>query len=76
VLDGGPPLRIALPPSALTDAKVASLKNLLSEHPGESPVYLQMGDKTIRLAAGFNVDCGNGLMGELRVLLGASALIS
>jgi DNA polymerase III subunit alpha len=76
VLDGGPPLRIALPPSALTDSKVDSLKSLLSDHPGDSPVFLQLGDKTIRLAVGFNVDCGNGLMGELRVLLGASAVIS
>ena len=76
VLDGGPPLRIALPLGGLTDARVDRLKGLLSEHPGDSPVYLQIGDKVIRLATAFNVDCGNGLMGELRVLLGASAVIT
>ncbi|MHB1445350.1 MAG: DNA polymerase III subunit alpha [Acidimicrobiales bacterium] len=76
VLDGGPPLRIALPLGGLTDAKVDRLKGLLSEHPGDSPVFLQLGDKVIRLATAFNVDCGNGLMGELRVLLGASAVIT
>jgi DNA polymerase-3 subunit alpha len=76
VLGGGPPLRLSLPLAGLSDAKVDALKGLLGEHPGDSPVLLHVGEKVLRLAEAFNVDCRNGLMGELRVLLGPSAVIT
>ncbi|HET6795312.1 MAG TPA: DNA polymerase III subunit alpha [Acidimicrobiales bacterium] len=75
VLDGGPPLRLNLSPGALTDHLVATLKELLVEHPGDSPVFLHVGTKILRLPERFNVDCSNGLVGELRVLLGANAVV-
>ncbi len=75
VLDGGRPLRVRLPIGSLTDTKVNGLKQLLVEHPGDSPVLLEVGDKVLRLPDEFNVDSSNGLVGELRVLLGAGAVL-
>jgi DNA polymerase-3 subunit alpha len=68
------PLHVALPLHALTDERVESLKRLLSEHPGPSPVLLYVGAKCIRLASQWSVDTTRGLLAELRVLLGPSCL--
>jgi DNA polymerase III subunit alpha len=68
------PLHLALPLHALTDDRVDSLKRLLAEHPGSSPVMLHVGAKCIRLASQFSVDTTRGLLAELRVLLGPSCL--
>ncbi|HUE59284.1 MAG TPA: DNA polymerase III subunit alpha [Acidimicrobiales bacterium] len=74
-LDGAiEPLHLELPLNALTDDRVESLKKLLSEHPGPSPVLLHVGAKCIRLASQFSVDTTRGLLAELRVLLGPSCL--
>jgi DNA polymerase III subunit alpha len=69
-------LHIKLPLGVLTDAKVDGLKDVLSGHPGPSPVLLHVGEKVIRLPPEFNVDCRNGLVGELKRLLGQSAVFS
>ena len=50
------------------------LKRLLAEHPGDSPVFLHVGEKVLRLPPEFNVDSRRGLVGELRVLLGPNAI--
>jgi DNA polymerase III subunit alpha len=71
---GEDPLHLALPLHALTDDRVESLKRLLAEHPGPSPVTLHVGAKRIRLANQFSVDTTRGLLAELRVLLGPSCL--
>ncbi|HVF73916.1 MAG TPA: DNA polymerase III subunit alpha [Acidimicrobiales bacterium] len=76
VLDGGPPVRIELPLNSLTDKLVEQLKELLVTHGGDSPVYLHVGQKILRLPDEFNVDARNGLLGEIRVLLGPNALVS
>ena len=60
----------------LTDVKVDGLKDVLSGHPGQSPVLLHVGAKVLRLPPEFNVDCRNGLVGELKRLLGQSAVLS
>jgi len=73
-VDGTTDLRISLPLNSLTDRKVDGLKRLLSEHPGDSPVFLHVGDKVLRLPSEFNVDSRRGLVGELRVLLGPNAI--
>src|SRR5690606_8794856 len=39
ITDGAPPVRIKLPES-VSDQQVARLKAVISEHPGESPVFL------------------------------------
>jgi DNA polymerase-3 subunit alpha len=68
------PLHVELPIHALTDERVESLKRLLSEHPGPSPVLLHVGAKSIRLASQWRVDTSRGLLAELRVLLGPTCL--
>ncbi len=78
VIDGGLPVRIKVKLHALTDDKAARLKDVLAEHPGDSPVFvhLEAPEKTtvLRLGDEVLVDAGNGLFAELRVLLGADCL--
>ena len=69
-------LHITLPLGVLTDAKVDGLKDVLSCHPGPSAVLLHVGAKVLRLPPEFNVDCRSGLVGELKRLLGQSAVLS
>jgi len=69
-------LHISLPLGVLTDTTVVGLKEILSGHPGPSSVLLHVGAKVLRLAPEFNVDCRNGLVGELKRLLGPSAVLS
>jgi len=69
-------LHIKLPLSVISDRRIQGLKEVLSGHPGPSPVLLHVGDKVLRLPPEFNVDCRNGLVGELKRLLGQSALLS
>ncbi|MEY2433579.1 MAG: polymerase subunit alpha, partial [Acidimicrobiaceae bacterium] len=77
ITDGAPPLRLRLAPTRLNERLIDQLKGLLSEHPGESQVFLHIGDQQIlRLPDQFCVDATNGLVGELRVLLGPDALVS
>jgi DNA polymerase-3 subunit alpha len=73
-LDGAEPLHLDLPVHALTDERVGRLKQVLTEHQGRSPVLLHVGSKCIRLSAEFSVDTSNGLLAELRVLLGPACL--
>ena len=68
------PLHLTLPLHALTDERVESLKLLLTEYPGPSPVLLHVGAKCVRLASQFSVDTTRGLLSELKVLLGPACL--
>ena len=79
VLDGGPPVRMrgqARRRSATHGS--TRLKEILAEHPGDSPVFvhLESPEKTtvLRLGDDFCVDAGNGLFAELRILLGADCI--
>jgi DNA polymerase III subunit alpha len=77
ITDGTPPLRIKLAPTRLNESMIDRLKGILGEHPGEAQVFLHLGDQQVlRLPDQFCVDTGNGLVGELRVLLGPDALVS
>jgi len=69
-------LHIALPLGVLTDTAVGGLKDILSGHPGPSPVLLHVGAKILQLPPEFNVDCRNGLVGEVKRLLGPGAILS
>jgi DNA polymerase-3 subunit alpha len=69
-------LHIKLPLGVLTDRRVEGLKGVLCEHPGPSAVLLHVGEKVLKLPPEFNVDCRNGLVGELKRLLGQSAVLS
>ncbi len=75
--DGGPPIRINLPPTQVTEPVIEQLKRVLTEHPGESQVFVHLGDRQVlRLPDDFNADSTNGLLGELRVLLGPAAVVA
>jgi DNA polymerase-3 subunit alpha len=69
-------LHIKLPLGVLTERRVEGLKEVLGGHPGPSPVLLHVGEKVLKLPPEFNVDCRNGLVGELKRLLGQSAVLS
>jgi DNA polymerase-3 subunit alpha len=75
VPDGDRPLEIKLAPTRVTEMLVDDLKRLLTEHPGHAKVLLQVGEQRVRLPDEFRVDTGNGLVPELRVLLGPDAVL-
>jgi len=74
--DGVAELRLRLPVHALTDGCVHQLKELLVGHPGASPVFLHVGATVLRLPRAFDVDVGNRLVAELKVLLGPDAVVA
>ena len=69
------PVRIKLDPSALTATCLARLKEVLREHPGSQPVLVHLDSTILRLPDEFRVDSGNGLVAELRELLGTNGLV-
>ncbi len=76
VIDGAPPLRLQVRPERLDATHIERLKALLSEFPGESRVYLHVGKaQVMRLPVRYCVEFGTPLVSELRVLLGADAIV-
>jgi DNA polymerase-3 subunit alpha len=74
--DFGPPVHFELPLATLTDTTVDHLKAVLLDHPGDSPVFLRVGEKVLKLPDEFCVDPRNGLLAEVRVLLGPSSVLA
>jgi DNA polymerase-3 subunit alpha len=73
--DGAPALRMRLPAVSLTEDRIGTLKRVLADHPGESPVFLHIGDgKVLRLADDYCVDVTR-VVGELRVAFGHDAVL-
>jgi DNA polymerase III subunit alpha len=71
------PLHVRMPTKLLSPKIVGDLKQVLADHPGDAPVVLHLGDRQIvRLPERWNVDATNGLVGRLRVVLGAGAIVS
>jgi len=69
------PLRLRVPASSLTELKIHQIRKILREHPGDSPVYLHIGQgKILRLADDFFVDLDR-VVGELRMALGHDAVV-
>jgi DNA polymerase-3 subunit alpha len=68
-----PELRLRVPAVTLSDDRIDHLKRLLLEHPGESPVVLDLGDNRLRLPDDYRVDL-TGVIGELRVAFGHDAV--
>ena len=70
------PLRVRLPIEQVSESTVDELKALLAAHPGDAEVYLHLGERQVlRLPADYCVNPSGGLVGELRVLLGAEAVV-
>jgi DNA polymerase-3 subunit alpha len=69
------PLRLRVPVSALNELKIHQIKKVLREHPGESPVYMHIGQgKVLRLADDYRVDLDRAVA-ELKILLGHDAVV-
>ena len=79
MIDGGQPVCIKTRPGVLNDPKVQRLKEVLLQHPGDSPVYVYIegAEKTTVVSLGDEhlVTDRNGLFAELRVLLGADCIL-
>jgi DNA polymerase III subunit alpha len=74
--DGEPPLRLHVPATRLDDRTVERLKELFGDFPGDSEVYIVLGERTVlRLPEQFAVSTRSGLVGELRALLGHEAVV-
>ena len=74
---GGPTeLHMTVPSHQVSDKLVEQLKDLLSQHPGDTTVFLHLGKQVVQLPNNFRVDTNNGLAGELRVLLGPEAVLT
>ncbi len=78
--DGDGTVRIQAEATKLSRTLVAQLKDTLSQHPGSAPVYLHMtngeGDaKVIKLGDDLRVEPRSSLYAELRLLLGAAAIL-
>jgi len=75
MLEGVEPLEIKVSPHLLSDDLITKLKTVLAEHPGDASVLLDLGgDTVLRLPDAWRVGQSNGLMADLRVLLGADAI--
>jgi DNA polymerase-3 subunit alpha len=70
-----PALRVNISPTWLSDARIVQLKQVLDDNPGDSPVFLHLGDgKVLRLPDDHRVDLARAV-GELRVAFGHEAVI-
>ena len=70
------PLRLQVRPEQLSEDLIDRLKMVLVDHGGDSTVYIHLSEeKAVRLSDRYCVDTSNGLIPELRVLLGADAVI-
>ena len=70
------PLRLRVPLRMMSQATVDQLKTVFSEHPGESPVFLHLGERQVlRLADKWRVDQTNGLLGQITTVLGPAAVV-
>jgi DNA polymerase III subunit alpha len=79
-IDGAEPVRIRARAGVLNDEKVAKLKEVLHQHPGDSEVlvYIANQEKTTVVSLGreHSVSDSNGLFAELRVLLGEECILA
>jgi DNA polymerase-3 subunit alpha len=71
---GGAPIHVQLPSHGLRADEYGQLKELLTQHPGDSDVIIELGQTRVKLPDEFAVDSRNGLVAELRILLGPDAV--
>ncbi len=70
------PLRVLLMSEYQSDHFIKQLRYLLLQHPGTSPVQLQLDKRRlVHLPNTYSVDRARGLVGELRALLGQDAIV-
>ena len=71
-------LRLSMPAAMISPPNVEQLKEILLNHPGDAPVFINMisGDtrKVLQLGGEFQVDLSSSLYGEIRNLFGTECL--
>ncbi|MDP6964765.1 MAG: DNA polymerase III subunit alpha [Acidimicrobiales bacterium] len=73
--DLGQSIQVALPLERVDESTVSEIKKLLSSYPGDVKVFFRLGDRQLlRLSDDFSVDPSNGLIAELRILLGVDSV--
>ncbi len=76
-LSDNAPVRVLLAPEHQNQGRIADLKSILAAHPGDSPVELHLSEKQVlRLPDDYAVDNANGVVAELRVLLGPDSILA
>jgi DNA polymerase III subunit alpha len=71
--DAAPSLKLRIPSTSLDELRIARLKRILRDHPGDSVVTLDLGTQVLRLSDDFRVDVDRAV-GELRVAFGHDAV--
>jgi len=75
-LSDSAPVRVRLTVENQQASLIADLKSILTAHPGDSPVELHLSDRRVlRLPDDYAVNNANGVIAEIRVLLGPDAII-
>jgi DNA polymerase-3 subunit alpha len=69
-----PPVLLRIPSRSLDELCIQRLKRILREHPGDSAVVVDLGDRQLRLPDEFCVDVDR-VVGELRVAFGHDAVV-
>lgn len=73
-----PPVIVEVPVASCTNGMLTKLKEILAASPGDSDVNLivigDSGPTPLRLGDGYKVDANDGLLSELRVLLGRGSV--
>ena len=73
--DLGQSIQVALPLEKVNEHTISEIKQLLSNYPGNVNVFFRLGDRQLlRLTDDFSVDPSNGLIAELRILLGVDSV--
>ena len=71
-----PPVRLLLEVAHHEQSKISELKSVLEAHPGDCPVELHLSDRRVfRLSDEYAVDRTNGVVAELRALLGTDSIL-
>jgi DNA polymerase-3 subunit alpha len=78
-LESGPPVRLRLRAGTLTSERVTCLREILSSHAGDSPVFVHLvgpdKETVLRLGDEHLCDASNGLHAELRIAFGADCIV-
>ena len=71
----GQSIQIDLPLGKVNEQTISEIKQLLNNYPGDVKVFFRLGDRQLlRLTDDFSVDPSNGLIAELRILLGVDSV--
>ena len=79
ILENETVVRLQIPAVRMSKSLVVRLSEVLSNHPGEIPVFVHLSgdeDKVVRLGDQYRVEPRTALYAELREMLGATAVLS